>query len=81
MDKKRKDWDKLQKEFELYKLKNRDKTLTDFCDMKGLSYLSTAHHIKVKNIYKKTQVYDAIKNETFNEVLKKKPKMKAKKRL
>ena len=58
-------WVKLQQDFNLYKLKNREKTLKDFCKLKGLNYNNASKKIKCKKSAKEVQLYDHIKNKVF----------------
>ena len=74
------DWVRLQKEFDLYKLKNREKTLKEFCEFKGLSYNHACIKLKVKKAKEKAKVYDEQKSASFIEAVKKKPQLKVKKK-
>jgi len=66
------DFIKIQKEFDKYKLENRNKTLKDFCKARNLNYESINNKIKVKKVLKKSAFYDRQKNRSFSRTLKEK---------
>jgi hypothetical protein len=78
---KRHDWVKLQEEFNLYKIENREKTLKDFCKLKSLNYRHAYIKLKVKKSREKAKLYDSTKNIGFDKAIKKKPLKKVRSRL
>ena len=60
---KRHDWNKTQKEFDLYKLKNRNKTLKDFCRLKKINYNTASKRIKYGKSTEIVRFYDQEKYE------------------
>jgi len=76
----RHDWVKLQKEFDLYKLKNREKTLKDFCELKGLNYLQTRKQIKTNKTRTKVEQFDKAKDAAYTETMIKKKSLKERKK-
>jgi len=74
------DWNKLQREFDLYKLKNRGKSLRDFCKLKKLNYSYASKKINVRKMEEKMQLYDREKAVAFSETLKKKAILTEKKK-
>lgn len=68
----RQNWQELQKEFDLYKIKHRNKTLEDFCNLKNVNYNMASKRIKVGKSVKKAQIYDIEKAAEFTETVKKK---------
>jgi hypothetical protein len=78
---KRNDWVKLQEEFNLYKMENREKTLQDFCKLKSLNYRYAYIKLKVKKSREKTKIYDKAKNIGFDKTIKKKPLKRVRNRL
>jgi len=65
------DWKKLQKEFELYNLKNKGKTLKDFCKKKGLNYSSAKKQLSCKKAIEKIKSYEKQKAKSFTKTIKK----------
>jgi len=72
-------WQKLQREFELYKIKNKDKTLKDFCNKKKLNYNYTKKYISYKEVKKKVAIYEKQKAKSFNKTIKQKATNEGKK--
>jgi uncharacterized protein YerC len=60
---------KIQKQFDDYKIKNRDKTLKDFCELKKLNYKYINQKVKVEKTLKKGRFYEAQKNKSFLKTL------------
>jgi hypothetical protein len=71
MANKRHDWEKLQAEFNLYRAKDRSRTLKGFCKLKKLSYNHAAIKIKVYKSKEKAKEYDEKRIHIFNTTLKK----------
>ena len=66
------DWQKLQQEFDVYKIENSGKSLKDFCKLKNINYAYARSKIQVKNSKQKVESYNRQKDEAFNDTLKKK---------
>ena len=78
---KRYNWVKLQEEFNLYKIENREKTLKDFCKLKKLNYNHACIKLKVRKSKEKAKLYDNAKNDGFDKTVKKKPLKKVRDKL
>lgn len=62
-------WVKLQNEFDKYKLKNRDKSLKDFCTLKQIPYTQARNNLTVAKALQKACIFDSAKNEGFTKTL------------
>jgi hypothetical protein len=63
------DYDKLQNEFSLYKLENKDKTLQDFCNKKKINYYTVRKHLRVSETAKIQDLYKQEKAKAFTETI------------
>jgi hypothetical protein len=71
-EKQKYDYNKLQNEFSLYKIKNNGKSLKDFCIEKKLNYNTIRKNIKVTKAKEALEVYTTTKEKAFTDTIKKK---------
>jgi len=61
---------KIEKQFSLFKIKNKHKTLKDFCTAKKLNYAYISKKIKTKKVSKIKKIYSKEKEKSFMRTLK-----------
>jgi len=64
------DINKIQKQFDLFKIKNKSKTLKDFCNLKKLDYLYIYRRMKSKDKISCYTIKDYINGLPITELLK-----------